>query len=196
MRPLRLFFWPLLSNTGIKPPTIRPCRLCAGSARRCSGCPCPCTAPAARPSGSPPPAGRPPAWLCRAPPRAPRGAALADAPARVRLRRPALPDLRRLLADPLLVYAAHHYSRRVGHLEVYTFARGYRDRVRVTYLQVDVLTLQRPPVPDALYHERLLKTVRNAGDSVLKQGPRKPMHRLVIRRVRRPLQDEAAVLLP
>src|ERR687886_2335056 len=29
------------------PPIIRPCRPCAGSARRCSGCPCPCTAPAA-----------------------------------------------------------------------------------------------------------------------------------------------------
>src|ERR687893_1309796 len=90
--------------------------------------------------------------------------AVADALALLGLRRPDLPDLRRHLADPLLVYTAHHYGRRVRHLEVYTLARGYRDRVRVTYLQVDVLPLQRPPVPDALYHERLLETVRNPGD--------------------------------
>src|SRR5215203_1881273 len=46
---------PLLENSHKNPPTNRPCRPCAGSARRCSGCPCPCTARADGPSGSPPP---------------------------------------------------------------------------------------------------------------------------------------------
>src|SRR3954452_18706554 len=60
--------------------------------------------------------------------------AVADALALVRLRRSNLPDFRRHLADPLLVYTAYHDRRCVRHLEVYTFSRAHRDRVRVTNL--------------------------------------------------------------
>src|SRR5215217_7598413 len=97
--------------------------------------------------------------------------AVADALALIRLGRPDPPDFRRHLADPLFVYAAHDDRRRVGHLELYALARGYRDQMGVPYLQVDFLPLQRASVPDALYYERLGKTVRNARDGVLDQAP-------------------------
>src|SRR5215216_1156496 len=121
--------------------------------------------------------------------------AVADALALVGLRRPHLTDLRRHLAYPLLVYPAHDYRRGVGHLELYALARRDRDRMREPDLQTYVPPLQLGPVADARDLQRLREPFRYAGDGVLDQGAGEPVHRLVLRRVRRPREHEAPVLL-
>src|SRR5918992_1170335 len=121
--------------------------------------------------------------------------AVADALALVGLRRPYATDLRGHLADPLLVYPAHDDGRRVGDLELDALARLDQDGVREPYLQVHVPPLQRGPVSDARDLERLREPFGYAGDGVLDQAPRQAVHRLVLGRVRRPLQHEAPLLL-
>src|SRR5918994_3982803 len=122
--------------------------------------------------------------------------AVADALALVRLGRTDHPYLRRRLAHPLLVYPAHDDGRGVGDLELYPLPRRDRDRVGVADLQVDVLPLQICPVADARDDQRLREPVRHAGDGVLDQGPREPVHRLMLGRVGGALDYYGAVLLP
>src|SRR5215208_5693079 len=74
--------------------------------------------------------------------------AVADALALVRLGRTDLPDLRRRLAYPLLVYPAHDYRGGVRDLELYPLAGRDRDGMRVPNLQIHVPALQRSPVAD------------------------------------------------
>src|SRR5918999_1392223 len=121
--------------------------------------------------------------------------AVADALALVGLRRPDGSDLRRHLANPLLVYPAHDDSRGVGHLELYALARREGDRVREPDLQVYVPSLELGPVADARDLQGLREALRNARDGVLDQAPGQPVHRLVLGRVRSPRQYEAPVLL-
>src|ERR671916_583434 len=122
--------------------------------------------------------------------------AVADALALVGLRRPDGPDLRRHLADPLFVYPAHDYSRRVGHLELDALARRDRDRVREPDLQVYIPSLELGPVADTRDLQGLRETLRDAGDGVLDEAPGQPVHRLVLWCLRGPREDEAPVLLP
>src|SRR5918999_3218102 len=120
--------------------------------------------------------------------------AVADALALVGLRRPDGSDLRRHLADPLLVYPAHDYRRGVGHLELHTLARRDRYGMRETDLQVYVPPLQLGPVADARDLQGLREALRHTRHGVLDQAPGQPVHRLVLGRVRGPREDEASVL--
>src|SRR5215203_4710522 len=122
--------------------------------------------------------------------------AVADTLALVGFGRPHLADLRRHLADLLLVYTAHDDGRRVRDLELHTLARLDQDRVRVPDLQVHIASLQRGPVADARDLQGLRETFRHAGYGVLDQATSKTVHRLVLGGVRSPLQHEAPVLLP
>src|SRR5829696_1696350 len=122
--------------------------------------------------------------------------AVADALALVRLGRTDHPDLRRRLSHTLLVYTAHDDRRGVRNLELYPLARGDRDRMRVTDLQVDVASLQGGPVAYAGYVQGLGEPVRHARYGVLDQGSRKTVHRPVLGRVGGPLDDYVTVLLP
>src|SRR5918997_3219567 len=122
--------------------------------------------------------------------------AVADALALVGLRRPYATDLRGHLADALLVYPAHDDGRRVGDLELDALARLDQDGVREPYLQVHVAPLQRGPVTDARDLERLREPFGDAGNGVLDQAPGEPVHRLVVRGVGGPVEDDGPVLLP
>src|SRR5918999_5896162 len=114
--------------------------------------------------------------------------AVADALALVGLRRPDGPDLRRHLADPLLVYPAHDYRCGVGHLELHALARRERNRVREPDLQFHVLPLQLGPVADARDLQGLREALRDARDGVLDQAPGQPVHCLVLGRLRSPCE--------
>src|SRR5919112_274800 len=116
--------------------------------------------------------------------------AVADALALVGLRRPYATDLRGHLADALLVYPAHDDGRRVGDLELDALARLDQDGVREPYLQVHVAPLQRGPVADARDLERLREPLGDAGNGVLDEAPGEPVHRLVVRGVGGPVDDE------
>src|SRR5918997_16180 len=122
--------------------------------------------------------------------------AVADALALVGLRRPDGPNLRRHLADPLLVYTAHDYRRGVGHLELHALARRDRDRVREPDLQVYVPSLELGPVADARDLQGFREALRNARDGVLDQASGQPVHRPVLGRVRSPREYETSILLP
>src|SRR5918995_921364 len=122
--------------------------------------------------------------------------AVADALALVGLRRPDATDLRSHLADPLLVYAAHDDRRGVRDIELYPLARLDQDRMRVPDLQIHVAALERGPVADARDLQGLREPLGHAGYGVLDEAPGEPVHRLVVRRVRRPVHHDAPVLLP
>src|SRR5215475_11078901 len=84
-------------------------------------------------------------------------ALIADALALVRLRRAYLADLGGRLADDLLVGSLHDDLRRRRHLEGDSGARLDRDGMREADVQLEVGSLERGAVADALDLEPLLK---------------------------------------
>src|SRR3712207_3828150 len=107
-----------------------------------------------------------------------------------------LPDLRGHLADPLLVYPTHDYRGGVRDLELYSLPRRDRYGVRVSNLQVHILSLQRRPVADARDVQRLREPVRHAGYGVLDKRAGKPVHCPVLGGVGGPLNDDSVVPVP
>src|SRR6187551_1736459 len=92
--------------------------------------------------------------------------AVADSLALVRLRGPALADVRGDLADKLLVDAAHDDLGRLRNLEVDAVGSLDRDRVRVAQRQLEVPALELRAVADALDLQALLEAVGDPLDHV------------------------------
>jgi hypothetical protein len=122
-------------------------------------------------------------------------ALVADALALVRLRRADLADLRRRLADDLLVDAADDDLRRHRHLERDPLARRDAHGVREADLELEVVARECGAVADALDLQLLLEALGDALDHVRDQRARQAVERAILAALGRPRDRDRAVLL-
>src|SRR6201996_9545009 len=120
---------------------------------------------------------------------------VADALALLRLRRASLADIRRDLADELLVDATNDDLGRLRHLEIDSLRRLDRDRVGEAERQLEVFPFQRGAVADALDLEALLEAVGDALDHVRDQRAGEPVEGAVLAAIGRPGDEDRALLL-
>src|SRR5581483_7024791 len=122
-------------------------------------------------------------------------ALVADALALVRLGRANLADLRRGLADDLLVDAADDDLRRHRHLERDALARLHLHGVRVAHLQLEIGSGHRGTVADTLGFQPLFEAGRDALDHVRDQRAREAVQRPVLPALGRARDEDRPVLL-
>src|SRR5581483_7748596 len=116
-------------------------------------------------------------------------ALVANALPLVRLRRTDLADVRRRLSDRLLGRAPYDDASRHRHFEGDSLGSLEFDRVREAELQLQLASVQRRAVADALDLEHALESLGHALDRIRDERPRKTVKGLVLALVRRP--DEA-----
>src|SRR5829696_3810880 len=122
-------------------------------------------------------------------------ALVADALALVGLRGPLLADHGGDLADLLLARALDDDARGLRDLELDPLRRLDRHGVRVAQRELEIRALELRAVADALDLERLGEARGDALDHVGDERARQAVQRAVLRAVRRPRDDELAVLL-
>src|SRR5581483_991370 len=105
-----------------------------------------------------------------------------------------LADVRRDLADGLLVVAAHHDLRGRRNLELDPLGGPHDDRVREADGKLEVLPLHRGPVPDADDLQTLLVALGHPLHHVRDQGPGQAVQAAVDGLVARALDPDHAVL--